>query len=144
MKRFLVATLAILATLALAFWIEGGKFSLLFFISPFLITFVVPCFAVLAVWDLKAWGRAWRDAFHSASKPGNREDSARLWDFYEKICYAAGAIAFIVGCVIILSTQGMDDAKTRECYAVNLIAPLYSVFFAIMARILRYRVMTAD
>lgn len=142
MRRFILATLGTVAILGLAYFIEGGSFSALFFPSPFLITFGVPCFAVLAVWDLKAWGRAWMDAMRPQADSRRREASAGLWDFFEKACYAAGLLAFIVGCVIILRSLGGVDGRLAESFAVNLISPLYAIFLALLARILRFRVRT--
>jgi flagellar motor component MotA len=139
MKRFLFGTLAVLATLVGAIWLEGGDLVALLLPSPFLISFCVPVFAVLAVWDLRAWGRAWRDAFAPAPEAKSRENSARLWEFFEKISYAAGFMGFVAGAIIIL---GHEDSyvSMAQPFSVALISPLYAAFLAIVARILRNRV----
>lgn len=142
MRRFILASLGAVAILGLAYFIEGGRLSALFFASPFLITFGMPFFAVLAVWSLGTWGRAWADAMKPQADSRRREISAELWDFYEKACYAAGILAFIVGCVIILRNHGDVDGRLAESFAVNLISPLYAIFLALLARILRFRVRT--
>ncbi len=140
MRRFILASLGAVAILGLAYFIEGGKFSALLFPSPFLITFGMPFFAVLAVWSLGTWGRAWADAMKPQADSRRRESSAELWDFYEKACYSAGILAFILGCVVILRNHGGVDGRLFESFAVNLISPLYAILFALLARILRFRV----
>ena len=61
MARFLFGSVAIIATFVFLFLFEGGNLLSLFMLSPLLIVILVPAFAVLAVWSLKDWGRAWRD-----------------------------------------------------------------------------------
>ena len=139
MKRFLLGTIGVLGAFALAFWIEGGNLVRLILPSPLLITFFVPFCAVLAVWDLRTWGQAWADAFRPCADEARRANSIRLWNFHERICYAAGFVAFVAGCIIILNSS-LDPARLSESFAVNLTSPLWAVFFAIVARILRYRI----
>ena len=84
MARFLLGTVAIFATFVSIFLFEGGNLPSLLMLSPLLIVILVPAFAVLAVWSLKDWGRAWRDGFARADAecaPG----SAELWAFYERM-----------------------------------------------------------
>lgn len=140
MKRFLFGTIAALLCLGFAFFIEGGRIGALFLPSPFIIAFGVPLFATLAVWNFKAWARAWGDAMAPARESGSREASARLWGFYEKACYAAGIVAFFLGSIIILSSPGQEAAGLKASFAVDLIAPLYALLLALIARILRHRV----
>jgi flagellar motor component MotA len=140
MTRFLLGTLAVLATLGGAIWMEGGPLLGLLQASPFLITFFVPSFAVLAIWNLKTWGQAFRDAFAPASDAKSREVSGKLWDFYEKTCYAAGFLGIVAGAIIILRTPNTTARTMAESFSYALISPLYAVFFAIVARILRFRI----
>ncbi len=140
MIRFFLGFLALIATLALAFWIEGGSLLGLFLPSVLLITFGMPFFAVLAVWDQKTWAYAWADAFSPCQDAERRATSSRLWEFYEKVCYAAGFLAFVAGCIVILGSENVTWARICETFSINFTSPLWAVLFAIGARILRYRV----
>lgn len=98
MRRFIFGTLALFVTLIFAYFIEGGQPLDLLLPSPLTIVVCVPICAILAVWSLRDWGRAWKDAFaESPSSP----TSAKLWDFYEKASYIAGIVGFILGLTII-------------------------------------------
>ncbi|HUX37492.1 MAG TPA: hypothetical protein VMV44_06270 [Rectinemataceae bacterium] len=138
MRRFLVGTLVTLGLIVLAIALEGGNLLKLFLPSPLLIAFAAPLCAVLAVWDTKAWGKAWKDAFSPAPDERRRAASARLWNFLEKAFYLSGILAFIAGSMIVLTNAG-DYA---EYFSVDLVAPLWTMAFALVTRILRYRVLT--
>lgn len=139
MKRFVFGVVAVLVSLLGAYWMEGGNILALILPSPFIISFFVPFFAVLAVWSPKAWGRAWRDAFSPQPDPKARAASARLWDFYERICYASAVLALMLGLVIIFSSNPAWPG-VAESFATGFTEPVFAVFFAIVARILRHRV----
>ena len=138
MKRFVLGTLATMFVVALAMWLEGEDLLKLFLPSPLLITLISPLCAVLAVWDLKSWREAWRDAFVANSEPARREGSAKLWDFLEKSFYIAGSLGFIAGAIIVLASPG----DMADHFSADLISPLWGIVFAIIARILKYRVLT--
>jgi hypothetical protein len=146
MRRFIIGTLALIGTLLLAFILEGGNPLDFFLPSPLLIVVGVPCFAVLAVWSLKDWGRAWKDAFaagsaRGAAPSGSASTSARLWDFYEKACYIAGVVGFILGLNIIFQHGGkIDPQDILTPLSVVCITPILAILLAMVARILRARV----
>jgi hypothetical protein len=101
----------------------------------------VPIFAVLAVWSLKDWGKAWKDAFETGSKPSpSARASAKLWDFYEKVCYIAGIVGFILGLNSIFQNRGGLDGEVFHPLAVDCVAPILAIFLAMVARILKARV----
>jgi len=83
MLRFIASTLALFATFAAVVMLEGGSLQSFIFYSPLIIVALAPAFAVLAVWSLGDWGRAWKDAF-AKSPSGSAVDSAGLWAFYER------------------------------------------------------------
>ncbi len=144
MKRFLLGTLATLGVLLFAFVFEGGNPLNFILPSPLIITFGMPFFAVLAVWDFKTWGRAWADAFAAQTDPARRQASERLWEFWEKLCYLAGIVGFIAGLTIIFASAKPDWSiqDFGKYFSVGLISPLLGLCFAIVGRILRYRVTT--
>jgi hypothetical protein len=149
MIRFILGTLALLGTAIFAFVIEGGNPASFFLPTPLMIVVCIPLFAVLAVWSFRDWGRAWKDAFSdgaasdtSAAYSGGV--SARLWDFYEKSCYIAGIVGFILGLNIIFQNGGGVDLKDMmsilKPLSIDCIAPILAILFAMVARILRARV----
>jgi flagellar motor component MotA len=139
MKRFILSTVVLFGTLLFAFFLEGGRLLDFVLPSPLIIVVGVTAFAVLAVWSLKDWGRAWKDAFAKEAGSPSAGTSAALWAFYEKACYAAGVVGFLLGINIIGSNSGAID-RLGASIAVNCIAPILSVLFALVARILRARV----
>ena len=138
MKRFFFGTLAAIAVVAGAMWMEGENMLALFLPSALIITFLSPLCVLLAVWDLRAWGEAWRDAFVASPDSARRERSVRLWDFLEKSFYIAGILGFIAGAIIVLASPG----SMAEHFSADLVSPLWGIVFAIFARILKYRVLT--
>jgi flagellar motor component MotA len=137
-RRFLFGTLAILATFVSLFLFEGGALPSLLMLSPLLLVVLVPAFAVLAVWSLKDWGRAWMDGL-ATGDAGCAPDSVELWAFYERMCYLSCVVGFILGLVLILSSL-RDPATIGRPLAVGLMTPVYAILFGIVARILRARV----
>jgi hypothetical protein len=149
MRRFIIATLAFIGTLVFAFVIEGGNPLDFLLPTPLIIVLGVPFFAVLAVWSLKEWGHAWKDALAKNGSSGTASaavssaavPSARLWDFYEKACYIAGVVAFILGLNVIFSFQGgVEPGKMFRSLAVDCVAPILAITLALVARILKARV----
>jgi hypothetical protein len=139
MTRFILGTLALFGTAVFAFVIEGGSPLVFLLPSPLLIVVCIPAFAVLAVWSLKDWGRAWKDAFSMSGSA--TASSIKLWDFYEKACYVAGVVGFILGLNVIFSHRGGVDARDMLMpLSVNCIAPILAILFAMVARILKARV----
>mgnify|MGYP003395081021 CR=1 FL=1 len=139
MRRFIICTLALFGTLIFAFTIEGGNPIDFLLPTPLCIVVCVPLFAVLAVWSLKDWGRAWKAAFVGGGADG--ATSVRLWDFYEKACYIAGVVSFILGLNVIFSFHGgVERSDIFKPLAVDCVAPILSILFAMVARILKARV----
>jgi hypothetical protein len=146
MRRFIISTLVLIGTLLLAYFMEGGNPLDLILPSPLIIVVCMPICAVLAVWGFKDWGRAWKDAFIAGCVDGatsTAASSAKLWDFYEKACYIAGIVGFILGLTIIgRNSYQMADPMTKlgPYFAVDCVTPIIAILFAMVARILRARV----
>jgi hypothetical protein len=146
MRRFIIGTLALFGTLLLVYSIVGGNPVDLILPSPLIIVVCVPFFAVIAVWSLKDWGRAWKDAFAkgsaSTAAASPATGSTKLWDFYEKACYIAGIVSFILGLTIIFREldKNPETYHVYSGFAVNCVTPIIAIFFAMVARILKARV----
>jgi len=139
MQRFILGTVGLVGTFLLAFFMEGGSVEDFLLPTPLIIIVCVPSFAVLAVWRLRDWGVAWRDAF--AAEAGTSGASAELWSFYEKACYIAGVVAFFLGLVVIFKEGGgVSRTDILRPLAVDCVAPILAIVFAMVARILRARV----
>jgi flagellar motor component MotA len=142
MRRFIISTLVLIGTLLLAYFMEGGNPLDLILPSPLIIVVCMPICAVLAVWSFKDWGRAWKDAFMAGfvdSATSTAASSARLWDFYERACYIAGVVAFILGLTIVGKNVDLL-ARLGPSLAVDCVTPILAILFAMVARILRARV----
>lgn len=138
MLRFLFGVFLALVFLLGGFLLEGGDVARLVVLTPFLITFLVPTFGVLAVWSLGDWARAWSLAFRKGGATETQR-SIELWKFYELASYLAGLVALVVGGMLILAST--DPAvKWNQALAAALVAPLYGGVFGLVARVLRYRV----
>lgn len=138
MIRFLSGVGLALLFLVGGYVLEGGDVLRLLVLTPFLITFFVPTFGVLAVWNLKDCGQAWRDAFRP--REASRKVSAALWAFIEVASYLAGVVAFLMGVILILSTLANANVAWHTALSYALVAPLYGGFFGLVARVLRFRV----
>ncbi len=139
MIRFVLSTLALIASIVSVILFEGGSLPSYFVVSAFLIVALIPLFAVLAVWSLKDWGRAWRDAFAAGAGASSAAVSAKLWSFYEKSNYAAGLVGSLLGIITILSRLN-DPSRLGASLAVALTAPTYAILLGLVARILKARV----
>ncbi len=140
--RFAVCIAVILATLVGAVLIDGGNSMAYVGIPGLIIEVLVPLFALLAVWKGSELREACKDAFASPKARLSPARSMRIWDFAEKACYAAGALAWLMAMVLTLVSQAppRDISYLMRGLAVCLVAPIYAVFFALVCRILRERV----
>jgi flagellar motor component MotA len=133
MLRFIIGTLAAVATIVLVVIMEGGTISSYLILSALLVGLLVPVFSTLAVWSLREWGGAWKDAF------GASKGSRALWDFFEKGCYGAGVLGTLAGLILVLS-QLSEISKVGPAVALSLTSLLYAILLGLVARILRARV----
>jgi flagellar motor component MotA len=140
MIRFIVSLLLLLGTILFAVVLERGSILNYIGFTAFLVELLVPLFAMLAVWRLAEIGRAFGDAFSRKADTGSRTRSARVWEFTEKVCYAAGVIGLILGIVLILSRVSGSVEELGRAFGASLIAPLYGVMLGIVCRILKARV----
>ena len=140
MLRFIVSLVLLLASIVGAIVFEGGNPLAYIGAAAFMIELLVPLFAMLAVWRLAEIGHAFGDAFSKKADSTSRARSARIWEFTEKICYAAGLIGLILGAVLILSRIYGSVAELGHGLALSLVALLYGVMFGIVCRILKARV----
>lgn len=139
MMRFFSGVGLALLFLMGGYLLEGGDLTRLVVLTPFLITFFVPLFGVLAVWSFGDWGRAWGHAFQAGTASETRR-SAELWKFFELASYLAGLVAFIVGGMLILSNLAKPETPWTLALSVALVAPVYGGLFGLVARVLRFRV----
>jgi flagellar motor component MotA len=140
--RFTVCVVVILVTLVGAVMLDGGNPVAYVGIPGLVIEVLVPLFALLAVWKGSELRAACRDAFASPKTQSSPTRSLRVWDFAEKACYAAGALAWLMAMVLTLVSQvpPRDSTHLMRNLAVCLVAPIYAIFFALVCRILRERV----
>ncbi len=140
MIRFIVSLLLLLGSIAAAFILERGNPLALVGVTALFVEVLIPFFALLAVWRLAEVGRAFADAFTRKADSPTRARSVRVWEFTEKICYAAGFIGLILGVVLSLARISGSLADLGRALAISLMAPLYGIIFAVVCRILRARV----
>jgi flagellar motor component MotA len=138
MIRFVLGTLASVGVIVFAILVEGGNLATYLILTPGFIALFLPFFASLAVWPLREWLGAWKDAF-AAGESESAARSSSIWEFNEKASYASGIVGFIVGLIFILSSLG-DLSRLGPAAAVSLTCPLYSVLLGLVCRILRARV----
>jgi flagellar motor component MotA len=140
MVRFIVSLALLLASLLGVVLLEKGNPLDYLGASAFMVELLVPLFAMLAVWRLAEIGRAFGDAFSKKADAASRARSVRIWEFTEKVCYAAAVIGLILGTVLILSRVSASVNELGRAFGVSLVAPLYGVMLGIVCRILRARV----
>jgi flagellar motor component MotA len=140
MAQFIVSLVLLLATLIGAVLIEGGNPLAFIGLSGIVIELLVPFFAMLAVWRFAEIGRAFGDSFAKKVSAKSRATSARVWAFTEKVCYATGVVAFILGGVLALSRIAGSLEELGRALAISLLAPLYGVLLGIFCRIMKARV----
>ena len=140
MVRFIVSLILLLASLTGVIRLEGGNLLAYVGFSAFLVQLAVPFFALLAVWRLPEVGRAFRDAFVREEVSATAVRSARIWEFTEKVCYAAAVIGVILGAVLILNRVSASPEDLGRAFGASLMSPLYGVLLALVCRILGARV----
>lgn len=140
--RFAICVLLLVLVLIGAVMLDGANPLAFIGIPGLVIEVLVPLFALLAVWKGNELAAACRDAFASRQGQSSPARSVRIWDFAEKACYAAGALAWLMVMVVVLASQVplRDSADLMRNLAVGLVAPIYAIFFALVCRILRERV----
>jgi hypothetical protein len=140
--RFAVCVVLLVLALIGAVTLDGANPLAFIGIPGLVIEVLVPLFALLAVWKRTELGAACGDAFGPRRDQPSQARSIRIWDFAEKACYAAGALAWLMVMVVVLASQvpPRDSADFMRNLAVGLVAPIYSIFFALVCRILRERV----
>ena len=140
--RFVVCVVLLLVTLVGAVMLDGGNPAAYIGIPGLIIEVLVPLFALLAVWKRSELAAACRDAFGSRKAQPSAARSVRIWDFAEKACYAAGALAWLMATILALVSQvpPRDATWLMRNLATGLVAPIYAIFFALVCRILRARV----
>jgi flagellar motor component MotA len=142
MTRFIVYTILILVFILGAVLLEGGALAAYLAFTPFMVVFLVPVFAMFAVWGFREIGRAFRNALGGNPDPGSMEVSIQLWGFCERTIYAAAALGLILGLVLIFGSRSElgDPAALGRPIAFGLLTLVYGFFLGILSRILRTRV----
>lgn len=139
MLRFILGTLASLAVVILAVLMEGGNIFAYLSVNALAIALLIPFFAVLAVWRLGDWLKAWRDALKAGGDSASAATSKAIWAFFEKAGYAAGGVGFIAGLILVLShIQAIEEVGRG--LAIALTCPMYALLLGLVCRILRARV----
>jgi flagellar motor component MotA len=140
MARFIISLVLLLASIMGAVLLEGGNPLAYLGFTALIVELLVPLFAMLAVWRLSEIGHAFGDAFSRKRDDASRTRSARIWEFTEKVCYAAGVIGLILGTVLVLARVSASVADLGRAVGVSFLAPLYGVLFGVVCRILKARV----
>ncbi len=143
MLRFIVSLVLLLVSMAGAILFEGGNLLGYVGITPLALGLLLPAFSMLAVWRLSEVGHAFRDAFSRKSDAASRARSARIWDFTEKVCYATGVLAFLLGAILVLAHLYADVSSMGRALGVGLLSPIYGILLGIVCRILKARVEAA-
>jgi flagellar motor component MotA len=138
MTRFILGTLGFIAVVGLCIVLEGGNPVAYLMFTPAIIALVVPLLAMMAVWPMREWITAWKDAF-AAEKTPTAAASSALWAFVEKATYAAAAIGTFAG--IILTIANLRElSELGKPLAACLLCLFYSAVIGLVCRILRARV----
>jgi len=140
MVRFIVSVVLMLGSLAGAVVLEKGSLLAYIGFTALIIEVLMPLFAMLAVWKLADISKAFGDAFTDKPDTGSRARSIRVWEFTEKVCYAAGVVGVILGAVLVIARVSSSVAELGRALAASLLAPLYGVLFGVVCRILKARV----
>ncbi len=140
MLRFIVSLVLLFASIGLAVGIEGGKILSYVGVTSFIVELLIPSFAVLAVWHVREVGAAFRDAFRKKTDVASRTRSMQVWDFAEKMCYAAAVIGLLLGSILILGSIHQNVLELGRAFGATLLAPLYGILLAIICRIMKARV----
>jgi len=140
MLRFIVSLVLLFVSIGLAVGMEGGKILNYVGVTSFIVELLVPSFAMLAVWNLKEVGTAFRDAFHNNTDAASCARSMQVWDFAEKVCYAAAVVGLLLGSILILSNIHQNVVELGRALGATLLAPLYGILLAIICRIMKARV----
>jgi hypothetical protein len=140
--RFAICAMLLVFTLVGAVMLDGANPIAYFKIPGLIIEVLVPLFALLAVWKVSELAEACKDAFSVNKNQSSVMRSVRIWNFAEKACYAAGALAWLLAMILTLVSQlpPRDSLDLMHALAVGLVAPLYAILFALVCRILRERV----
>jgi hypothetical protein len=140
--RFAVCVAVLVVTLVGTVVLEGANPLAYVGIPGLAVEILVPLFALLAVWKGSELRAACRDAFVAGKAVSSPSRSLRIWEFAEKACYAAGALAWLMAMVLTLVSQEppRDPAYLMRNLAASFVAPIYAILFALICRILRARV----
>jgi flagellar motor component MotA len=142
MARFIVGVVILLALIAGAVLLEGGRLLLYVGVSAFIVVFFPPVFASLAVWKGSSIAQAFRDSLGGRGGAGNAARSARIWAFYERVFILSGILGWLLGVILILSVLGsawVTAIPLSRALSTSLLPLVYGILFGILARILRTR-----
>ncbi len=142
MARFIIGVVLLLALIAGAVRLEGGRLLPYVGISAFVVVFFPPLFASLAVWKRGAIAQAFRDSLGGRGAVTHAARSARIWAFLERVFILSGIMGWLLGAILILSVLGDSLPSTvplSRALSSSLLPLVYGIFFGILARILRAR-----
>jgi flagellar motor component MotA len=142
MARFIVGVVILLALIAGAVLLEGGRLMLYVGVSAFIVVFFPPLFASLAVWRGGAIAQAFRDSLGRRGPVEHAARSARVWAFYERVFILSGILGWLLGVILILSVLGaswVTPVPLSRAVSTSFLPLVYGIFFGILARILRAR-----
>src|SRR5271157_534097 len=139
MIRFVISVIVIIAALALAMFFEGISMISFINIAALGMMIVIPIAATIGVWGFGGYTRAFKDAFSGEETSATANRSARIWNFYEKVCYATAMVGFLTGLVLVLENLGGTVLPVGRGIAVCVIILFYAGIFGIVARMLGAR-----
>ncbi len=141
MARFIVGVVALLALVAGAILLEGGRLLPYVGVSAFIVVFFPPLFASLAVWRGRDIAQAFRDSLGTKAAGGRGARSARIWALFERVFYLSGVLGWLLGVILILSALGShpDTFVLTRALSASLLPLVYGILLGILARVLRAR-----
>ncbi len=143
MARFFIGVILLLALIAGAVLLEGGRLLAYVGITAFIVVFFPPVFACLAVWRWEAIGGAFRDSLGRRGASGNTARSARVWGFFERVSLLSGVLGWLLGLVIILNYLAAPwpaAVPLSAALSSSLLPLVYGILLGILARLLRARI----
>jgi hypothetical protein len=133
-----VGLLLILVTLLASIGLEGANLGSYINFVSLIICLLVPFFAVMSIWKLKSWVKAFGQALRQTGNKEEKAISVRIWTFYESMAYIAGLLALITNVILFLNR--IEPQNWAFQLANCLTAPLYGLLLGMGSRVLRERI----
>ena len=133
----ILGILLMIGTVLVAVFIMGGHLGYYLNLFAFVFVFFLPFFASMAVWKWKELTAAWAAPFAKTAR--NAGTAVKVWNFTEKMFYLSSLLGLLMGTVQVLANLSVDQKAFGVAMAVAFVAPVYAVFFGMLARVFRER-----